>query len=162
MLIKKNVVFLHGLESNNKGDKVNYLNKIFQNVYAPFLNYKEENFDYQDVLNKVKSFEADLIIGSSMGSYLAYALSNTLKKKCLLFNPAIHSRSIVIEFPFTIDNSVCKKIVLGKFDTVINPQKTIKLLEKYQDNYVIEYYNNGHRVPFDVFKIHIDNFVEQI
>jgi predicted esterase YcpF (UPF0227 family) len=69
----------------------------------------------------------DLIIGSSMGGYIADMIGSKLGVDVLLFNPALHSRSIECDFDNGIGyggESYKRTIVLGTEDNVINPEMT--------------------------------------
>jgi predicted esterase YcpF (UPF0227 family) len=69
----KKVLYLHGLESKQGGPKVDFLTKEFC-VYAPEMDYKDpmlQNWVYF----VMRQFNPDLIIGSSMGGYIADILA---------------------------------------------------------------------------------------
>lgn len=154
--MKKKVLYLHGLESNQGGEKVNYLsNQCF--VHAPAMDYSRKDiFSY--LIKKVEDFKPDLIIGSSMGGYSAYMLGALYKIPVIAFNPAFHSRSFEPNYPEFIQHQVCSncKIILGIEDTVINPNKTLDWLKDHimnsHPNISIDRVEGmGHRVPLDIF-----------
>jgi predicted esterase YcpF (UPF0227 family) len=74
-MIKK-IIYLHGLESSQGGKKVDFLSQNSL-VYAPKLDYKNPN-EFQRILKEIQAFEPDLIIGSSMGGYVAYQIASHL------------------------------------------------------------------------------------
>jgi uncharacterized protein len=86
----KNVLYLHGLESSNVGDKVDFL-KSKANVVAPAMDYSDPSLE-EKLFYIVEKFQPDLIIGSSMGGFVGMLLANYYGIDCLVFNPAIHSR----------------------------------------------------------------------
>lgn len=146
----KKIIYLHGLESEAGGPKVSFLAEKGM-VYAPVMDY--ETFDLHEFILTLGM--PDLIIGSSMGGYIADIIGSQLGVDVLLFNPALHSRSIDFDF----DNGVgygCEKykrtIVLGTEDNVINPKMTKKLVHP-SSLYTIfdEVEGMGHRTPLDVF-----------
>ena len=70
----KKIMYLHGLESSNVCDKVDFL-KENNVVLAPSLNYYKSNIE-EELMYMVESFEPDLIIGSSMGGHVGLMLAN--------------------------------------------------------------------------------------
>ena len=150
----KSILYLHGLESSNICDKVDFL-KENANVVAPSIDYSDPGLE-EKLFYIVEKFEPDVIIGSSMGGYVGMMLANKYDIDCVLFNPAIHSRpmepnlrSLIYDGPKHGLNSV---VVLGLEDEVIDPKVTVKLLEESEIDVTYEIYQFlGHRVPFDVF-----------
>ena len=146
----KKIVYLHGLESEPGGTKVSFLAEKGM-VYAPAMDY--ETLDLREFIYTLGM--PDLIIGSSMGGYIADMIGSKLGVDVLLFNPALHSRSIEFDF----DNGVGyggenykRTIVLGTEDDVINPETTKKLWSV--DGNHAEYdevEGMGHRTPLNVF-----------
>ena len=88
----KRILYLHGLESGNKGKKIDFLKERAE-VLAPKINYKDEALE-EKLMYMVEKFQPDFIIGSSMGGYVGSLLANRYGIENLLYNPAIHSRSI--------------------------------------------------------------------
>jgi uncharacterized protein len=150
----KSILYLHGLESSNICDKVDFL-KENANVVAPSIDYSDPGLE-EKLFYIVEKFEPDVIIGSSMGGYVGMMLANKYNIDCVLFNPAIHSRpmepnlrSLIYDGPKHGLNSV---VVLGLEDEVIDPAKTEDILEQVEFDCEIERVEEmGHRVPFDVF-----------
>jgi predicted esterase YcpF (UPF0227 family) len=150
----KSILYLHGLESSNICDKVDFL-KENANVVAPSIDYSDSGLE-EKLFYIVEKFEPDVIIGSSMGGYVGMMLANKYSIDCVLFNPAIHSRpmepnlkSLIYDEPKHSLNSV---VVLGLEDEVIDPSKTEDILEQVEFDCEIERVEEmGHRVPFDVF-----------
>ncbi len=154
--MNKKVLYLHGLESPQGGEKVDFLaTKAF--VHAPEMDYtRNDIFDF--IIKTVNEFKPDYIIGSSMGGYTAFILGALYKIPVLAFNPALHSRTIEPNFPDFVKEHFPQEfdIVLGDQDTVINGSKTLDWLKDHiKDKYVNHKIHNvktmGHRVPLDVF-----------
>ncbi len=155
------LTYLHGLESNNLGEKNDWL-KSYSEIFDPYIDYKELNI-YQTLRNQIAALQSDVIIGSSMGGFFAYEIAKELNISAILFNPALHSRSITPDMtghkegiykPFMY-------FIFGENDDIINHIDTIKILENDgygKQNYVI--HNHGHRTPFEVFKREIVYFTE--
>ena len=152
--MKKRVLYLHGLESSNVCDKVDFLRERVD-LLAPSIDYRKSNIE-AELMYMVESFKPDLIIGSSMGGHCALMLANYYNVECIAFNPAIHSRSIEPK----LDRLEAREpnvnfqpvVVLGLEDDVINPLITKEILDDalfYCDIEEVE--DLGHRIPFDVF-----------
>ena len=147
-------MYLHGLESSNVGDKVDFL-KENNIVLAPSIDYRKSNIE-EELLYMVESFQPDLIIGSSMGGFVGMALANRYNIKCIVFNPAIHSHPIEPNFPSLqyddIHFGFNPVIVLGLEDDVVDPLKSEDMLEQMNFEFEMEKVEGlGHRISFDVF-----------
>ena len=150
--VMKKILYLHGLESSNVCEKVDFLREQAE-VLAPLIDYKNPNI-VNELMNMVESFQPTLIIGSSMGGYLGLFLADNYKIECLVFNPAIHSCSFEIKVPSSkgSDFTFQPIVILGMEDNVINPLLTKEILDTayfYCDIEEIE--GMGHRVPLNVF-----------
>jgi len=151
--MKQKILFLHGLESSNKGKKVNFLKEQAE-VLAPKIDYQDEALE-EKLMYIVENFRPDFIIGSSMGGYVGMLLANRYGIKTLLYNPAIHSRSIepklnrlnIIDPNYFVDFN----IVLGNQDNVIDPNVTESMLLDAEVVCEIERVDMGHRIDYDVF-----------
>ena len=142
----KKIVYLHGLESEAGGPKVSFLAEKGM-VYAPEMNY--ETLDLDEFILTLGM--PDLIIGSSMGGYVADIIGSRLGVDVLLFNPALHNREIDPEYEY-YSNGYKRTIVLGTEDNVINPEITKKLWSVHGNNAEFdEVEGMGHRTPLDVF-----------
>lgn len=150
----KNVLYLHGLESSNVGDKVDFL-KANANVIAPSMDYLDPSLE-QKLLYIVEKFQPDLIIGSSLGGHVSLMLANYFNIDAIVFNPAIHSRSIdprldILEAKEPNFN-FHPVIILGLEDDVINPLISKEILDDALFHYDIEEVEGlGHRIPLDIF-----------
>ena len=78
----KKILYLHGLESEPGGTKVSFL-ATKGTVYAPAMDYK--TLDLDEFIHTLGM--PDLIIGSSMGGYVADIIGSRLGSDVLLFNP---------------------------------------------------------------------------
>ena len=147
-MVEKNIIYLHGLESKQGGPKVDFLSsKGF--VYAPSINYETLNYnDFYDLLHFIG--EDDLIIGSSAGGYLADIIASHKGCNAILFNPALHSRSIKIDPEIRYGYHYSHKVViLGEEDSVINPITTKAMLDGTEVVEVVK--EMGHQIPLDIF-----------
>jgi len=141
--------FFHGFESNGvSSEKLTILNKYFDEVYAPTINYRNPNV-FKDTLRYIKDNPQDLLIGSSMGGWLAYCISSITGTPMLLFNPAVHGRPAEISVEQGNKKPQCT-IILGRQDTVINPHRTIQWLKDNNVDADIKLVNMHHRIDNDV------------
>jgi pimeloyl-ACP methyl ester carboxylesterase len=150
----KKIMYLHGLESSNVCDKVDFMRER-ADVLAPSIDYHKSNIE-EELMYMVESFQPDLIIGSSMGGFVGMLLANYYNIDCLVFNPAIHSRSIEPNLnklvSSDINPSFTPVVVLGLEDEVIDPAKSEDMLEQVEFYCDIERVEGlGHRIPFEVF-----------
>jgi len=144
----KKIVYLHGLESDPGGPKVSFLAEKGM-VYAPTMDYK--TLDLHEFILTLGM--PDLIIGSSMGGYVADIIGSQLGVDVLLFNPALHNRTLIREFNEDYGSQPYERtIVLGTEDDIINPEITKKLWSvKGNEAIHDEIEGMGHRTPLDVF-----------
>jgi predicted esterase YcpF (UPF0227 family) len=142
----KRIIYLHGLESEQGGPKVSFLAEKGM-VYAPAMNYETlDLYEFIDTLGM-----PNLIIGSSMGGYIADIIGSHLGVDVLLFNPALHNRSINIKAHYG-DEDYKRTIVLGTEDNIINPEITKDIRPKWDNDATFdEIEGMGHRTPLDVF-----------
>ena len=160
----KKVLYLHGLESNQGGPKVDFLANEFC-VHAPAMDY--ENPLVQNELEYImRRFNPDFIIGSSMGGYAADVLAEKYGKPAILFNPALHNRTFepAIYPPFAGEEAEIqekKVVVLGKEDDVIPPYITKIMLEN-NFNYKIVIEEMGHQVPLSIFIDTINKYKNEL
>ena len=152
----KKVLYLHGLESDQGGPKVDYLADNCY-VHAPEMDYTHKDI-FPHLIQMVEDFDPDLIIGSSMGGYAAYMLSGFYGTPIIAFNPALHSRKFDPKFPNKVQTCYPgkAKIILGEEDTVIDPNTTKKMIKDMTLNSpqnikteIVE--GMGHRIPLDIF-----------
>ena len=146
------VAFFHGLDSPAISEKTYALREKFDEVYDPAMDYTDPNM-FETVLNYLRENPVDLLIGSSMGGYVAYCLSTILGTRTLLFNPAVHSRPLepIVQLGGKESNHL---IVLGNSDLVITPKET----EDFFNNVSgvnISTEEIGHTIPIEVFKSYI-------
>lgn len=144
-----NVWYLHGLESSVGGPKVDFLKSVADRVFAPKMVYTNPNM-FKTLLESAKIDKPDLIIGSSMGGYFADAIGSHLDIEVLLFNPALHSRSIEPEGVTYGETNWKRNFVVGTEDKVIDPKAT-KVYKDLAKTWT-EIEGMGHRTELTVFK----------
>jgi len=152
----KRVLYLHGLESKQGGEKVEFLSSKCL-VHAPEMDYtRSDIFSYLHQI--VDEFRPDVIIGSSMGGYAAYILGSITKTKVILFNPALHSRVFHPNMPEWVKFHCPHEmvVILGEKDTVIDCNTTLEWIkdhtaDKHVNTTVQRLNTMGHRVTFSAF-----------
>lgn len=144
------ILYLHGLESKQGGAKVEYLAANYY-VYAPAIKYSEPNF-LERIILSMEIFKPDVIIGSSMGGYIANELSIKFGISAILLNPALLAPPVKVNINDK-KNRLSNKllvVVLGKFDTVISYRDTLDLLQK-SCHCRVDLREYGHRTPIEEF-----------
>ena len=159
----RKVLYLHGLESNQGGPKVEFLSGK-ASVHAPAMEYKTNNWTLDKLIDLINKCNPDLIIGSSMGGYFADRLGGRTGTDVVLFNPALHSRSISI-YITRGDEKYNRHIALGLKDEVIDPETTMSMLqdtEAVNTTTVSQYSNMGHRTSYEVFVKEVSRYLLNI
>jgi hypothetical protein len=142
--------FFHGLESPPRSEKNDVMERVFSEVFAPPMDYRDSRL-FDETLKSVKEFQPDILIGSSMGGWFAYCISTLTGIPTLLFNPAVHGRTFD---PRVKIGSISAKhtVVLGKDDKVIDPSKTIDWFSKNGVGRArFNLAQMEHRIPIDIF-----------
>ena len=158
----RKILYLHGLESKQGGQKVNYLCSKYLTL-APSLDYKDPEC-FKEIFNIIEKTKFDLIIGSSMGGYLGFIMGEIFKIKTLLLNPALHSRTFEPKNSYMLEDSykydrIKHQVILGDKDDIINYEKTLLYLKSNEINFSEEIIKSmGHRTTYDVFKNKVDSF----
>jgi len=152
----KQIIYLHGLESQQGGQKVEYLSDKGY-VFAPEMDYKLNPDLFQEILEEIKELgEPDLIIGSSMGGYFAYMLASHFENvEVILFNPALKERSVEFRNIVKGKHKVKGTLALSEKDRVVDPKVTLQHLDEIGEleNFKIEEMKNiGHQVPIYSFR----------
>ena len=150
------VWYLHGLESEAGGPKVDFLNEVTEEVFAPAMDYNNHRLFGELFRKIVKEGKPDLIVGSSMGGYFADALGSHFDIEVLLFNPALHSRSIKVKLPYGKTNWK-RNFVVGTEDTTVDPKATLVYKDIAKSYTEIE--GMGHRTSLSVFKDIYNKFI---
>lgn len=150
------ILYLHGLMSSNQSNKIDWL-KENHDVINPLIKYSAGSKSlFSDLKVLCEQNAVDLIIGSSMGGFLGFHLSNTLNIPSLLFNPALVTKSEFKPQVTAVNNtSVLHTIIFGRNDDVVIPGETLQFLKDNYFNFTHSYEQTGHRTPFPIFKKHV-------
>ena len=160
------ILYIHGLNGSLSPEKRALL-EPYGEVFAPAIDYQSDAHAIASLSAAFKTQGITVIIGSSMGGFAGYYVSNIMQCPALLFNPALAERSVTQIIPEINNNtSSFKQIVIGTLDDVVNPKQTLNFLaETVMDHpeYKIHIHNQlAHRIPLEVFKEEIQLFFKQL
>ena len=160
----KKVLYLHGLESKQGGPKVDFLANEFI-VHAPKMDYTDPELNIK-MFFTMQDFQPDLIIGSSMGGYVADILAQKYGTPAILFNPALHNRSFDPAIEPLIEGEQAdlqkkKLVVLGKDDEVI-PSYITKIIFENNRYYEVILEEMGHQTPLNIFIDTINRYKNEL
>jgi predicted esterase YcpF (UPF0227 family) len=148
------ILFLHGLESSNECPKVDFLKSV-SNCYAPKIDYTRTDLE-NNLFDVVEQFSPNVIIGSSLGGYVASLLSSYFNIECIAFNPAIHSRPFDPMLnkltSYSGNTNVRQIFVLGIDDDTVDPNITKELSKNMSHVEIEEVEGLGHRIPVEILK----------
>lgn len=160
------ILYLHGLDGSLGDEKRGILQK-FGTVLSPAIDYRTEYNSIEMLVEQFKNDKIDVVVGSSMGGFVGYYVSNAYKRPALLFNPALASRSVRQKVPtYTHPLLGFKQLVIGTRDDVINAKDTLEFLSKnlqIHTNYHIHIRQElEHRIPVDVFEEEVKMFFKNL
>ena len=158
------ILYLHGLESKLSAEKRLILEE-FGEVIAPDLDYFVDENCISLVFEKYINDNFDVIIGSSMGGFAGFYLSQMMNKPAFLFNPALKERSVFQEIPTVNLHTTKINTLLGAKDDVVPNEKTFDFLETYKTDSQISILMNhemAHGVPISVFKNELSTYLKSL
>lgn len=155
------VLILHGLHGSPANDRIKLLESMGYDPIYPHIDYEKEW-----VKDKCKSLflkssqlakNCKLIIGISLGGYLAFLLSSNLNINAILINPSLDRSKTKLEITFfdapIVNSNIPIEIYLGENDTVIPKENTINYLKTIDSNYSLNLIKGmEHRCPINEFK----------
>lgn len=160
------ILYIHGLNGNLSPEKRLIL-EHYGNVLAPSIDYENAPNSISDIIKTYPDITFDVVMGSSMGGFAGYYVSNHFQCPALLFNPALAKRTVeqhIHEITYKI--SPVKHIVLGTEDDVVNPKDTLQFIADIVDlqpNIFIHLRNHlAHRIPIGVFKDEVEAFFNKL
>ncbi|WP_178984914.1 YqiA/YcfP family alpha/beta fold hydrolase [Winogradskyella helgolandensis] len=161
-----NILYIHGLNGSLSPEKRIILEQ-YGVVYAPSIDYENRPNVISGLSAAFNSHDINVVIGSSMGGFTGYYVSNRYQCPALLFNPALANRSVHQEIPeLEHKKSILKHFVLGTADDVVNPVETLQFLAntiELSPEYNIHLRNDlAHRIPLDVFKEEVKHFFSKL
>ncbi|WP_169578583.1 YqiA/YcfP family alpha/beta fold hydrolase [Salinimicrobium terrae] len=160
-----NILYLHGLDSKLSPEKKAILEK-YGKVHAPEVNYYTNPDAIKTYLNSCTGLDINVVMGSSMGGFAAYYVSNALVRPALLFNPALKKRSVPQNIPSEISYNNLKHIVIGQRDGVVAPADTLSFLSE-NFNPVTNIHVHlapglDHNIPVEFFEKEVKAFLERL
>lgn len=159
------VIYIHGFQSSPRKDKLDILNKYFDEVFGPEIDWENEDERvglYKNLSSIIKKHNITHIVGSSMGGQMAFYLATNLNKRALCFNPAFNLRYFDLGYPKNKSFDGKIDIILGKNDDVVDPNRTISFLdtEGYKkDSIEIESLNIGHSINLESFEYGVKKII---
>ena len=153
---KPTVLYIHGYESAPTPAKTMALSDLGFAVIAPKIHYVENYNTYERLKSLALEYQIDWLVGSSLGGYTAFWLSQELILPTLLFNPSLIFKRTdpgLVKKDLEIKN-FNQTIFLGLKDTTVDPLLTQKWLEKRQilDRVkIIKNEEHAHEISLDVF-----------
>jgi len=165
---KMKALYIHGLQSNPNPKKLDIIESFELDVISPFIDYEKEK---GEVYERVKSLaienNIDLIIGSSLGGFIAYWLSKDLEKPALLFNPALYFESMQTFIPLVNPNKIAPLyICLGEKDPQVNPLDVRAYIDKqnpqHQKLKIVVASWLQHGIDLQTFKSMISWFLSEV
>lgn len=160
------ILYLHGLNGSLSPEKRALLER-YGKVFSPSIDYEADSESIARLIELYDSHDINVVIGSSMGGFAGYYISNAFQLPALLFNPALAERSVTQNIPeIKNETSVFKHIVLGTKDRVVNPKQTLIFLAdtlSNHPNYKVNIHNDlEHRIPIAVFEQEVNLFFKQL
>lgn len=160
----KTIAVYHGLGGRPAKDRIDLLkSRGYENIIYPFINFEKEwDLDkgkslFQRELNNIK--DVDVIVGFSLGGYLAYLLAKATGKDLVLVNPALdRSKSTLRIKDFDIENisNNLRKVeaFFGENDKVVLMDDQIDFLKTNSPRVTMVHVIKGmeHRTPIDKFE----------
>lgn len=156
----KSVIIYHGLGGSPSQDRIDCLESLGYDVIYPHIDYELEwkkdecrsIFESQVELAK----NVDLMIGLSLGGYMAFELSGILNKNCILINPSLDRDKTKLDIKhFDInrgDEYGFIDVYLGENDVLIDKNITIKYLSSRDIDFKYSIVNGmEHRTPIEYF-----------
>jgi len=158
------ILYFHGLDSVLNPVKKEILEKYYT-VISPVLDYRNNNQVVKIFYDKFKNEKIDVVMGTSMGGYVAYYLSFMLNLPCMVFNPALPYKNVLQFLPeLKTERNKFLYVVLGKQDNIIKAKDSLEFLQnttsKHENIRVTILNQLEHQIPIDVFESEINIFFE--
>ena len=151
------VLYLHGLGGKQDKKQLKVLKSLGFKCIAPNINYKKGN-----CWDKLANMEFDVVIGHSLGGYLAYYLSNLKKVPCLMFMPDFDDNIRKIQ---PVPNEVLnlpkygkKRALIATLDSALDrthQKKFLKEIKTYKEKI-------DHDVPIEIFSKYCKRFKKYV
>ncbi|MEL6191361.1 MAG: YqiA/YcfP family alpha/beta fold hydrolase [Bacteroidota bacterium] len=151
------ILYIHGLDSSPNPDRIGYMEEMGHEVVALHLDYREQPDAYH-ILDKYAREELiEGIVGSSLGGFLGFWLSQHLGVPCLLYNPAMWLDAVELKIPAPKKDACPQRyVVLGDEDDVVDPDQNWQFFSQAGKNQglqsVIRCQGLGHQIDVRTFQ----------
>lgn len=159
---KIKILYLHGLGATPKSDNIEILERDGVTIISPTFDYRNSivfDFIAYDIIEK---HNIQIIIGHSLGGYLAYYLSNKYKIPCLMFNPSFGYKNLYLQ---PIPNDVKEltsyekqTVVVGSKD--VSSKNQLEFFKKTKAKIFTEQID--HDVPKNIKLKYFDDFLKRL
>jgi hypothetical protein len=161
---KKSILMIHGYKSYPHPDKLDLLSNMGFSVYSPHIDYdlEWEKDKCKSIMNEMQyecvKRNIDYIMGTSLGGYAAFLLSNKLNTPAILINPAFVRDPNILDMPnFDFDYKITNpktEVFSGELDELVLGS----VVKQYLDNisYKYDFYTMkgvGHSFTPELFNI---------
>lgn len=164
------IYYFHGWGGHFDETKHKILAQFGDEVYYPNIDYQNQrniiSHYTNEVYSAINSGKSVLVVGTSMGAYIGFHISNIVRCPALLINPAFFFKNGAEMRPNT--NSVGpddfqKHFVFSMKDEIVDVKRCIKFLKefKYDGCYIANYDNLTHQIPIDIFEQEFVSFKEK-
>jgi predicted esterase YcpF (UPF0227 family) len=159
------IVYFHGWGHAYNEAKAKILGKFNDEVYYPNIDYQNNRNLIHQYVNEIHSGRPTLLVGTSMGAYLAYHISNVLRCPALIINPTFFYKSGAEFRPsssYLHNVDMNKDIILSGKDEELDHKRNIKFLKEFGfDNQIKVVDGLTHQIPLDVFENYFSEFREK-
>lgn len=162
-----NIIYIHGLYSSPKKEKLAILEAFSDKLYAPQLDYEQNQSIFPELLSACVAQDIHYIVGSSAGGLMGYWLAKHLGCQALLFNPALNSlhRRPDIELlkekaPTATDYFL--NVILGAKDEQVPPLETQTYLKAHEleSRYLIDWQPKlAHSIDLETFRMACEKYL---
>lgn len=158
----KSIAVYHGYGGEPAPDRIKFLESVgFSTIHYPYIDFDEEwEFDkcktlFERELESIK--DIDLLVGVSLGGYLAFELAGYTSKDIVLINPGLDRSKSKLDIKFfdiqPMRNFGKIETFLGSEDKLIDKLITLQFFDENEINSeVIIIDGMEHRLPLNYFK----------
>ncbi len=161
------IAYFHGWGGHFNEVKHKILSKFGDEVYYPEIDYTNHRNLISAYANELfGSSNPTLIVGTSLGGYMGFHISNIVRCPALLINPAFFSKSggeLKPNSNSTNNDDYSKQFIFSLKDEEVDVKRCIKMLKefKYEDAQIKLYPDLTHQIPIDVFENEFSEFREK-
>ncbi|MEO0897112.1 MAG: YqiA/YcfP family alpha/beta fold hydrolase [Bacteroidota bacterium] len=129
------VLYIHGLDSSPNSERMNFLQELGHTVFALHIDYRNEPKTLELLSAEIEENGINYIVGSSLGGYLGFWLSEKYDLPALLFNPAMEKGEAEVKLGSKTTRTYSPKwIVIGDLDDTVEPDTSWKMLSSMSNS----------------------------